>query len=224
MADLNNTIVRGKLRVTDEIVGPLNIKNLSAGTNGQFLSVSNGVPTWSNGPSVNNATLTIQKNGSNVATFSANASTDVSANITVPTKVSELTNDSNFTTTHPLYRYDFMVQGRTGNGEPDTFVTFSMISTTYYAKSTWTYVNLVNRLANQGYNSNTAICAASGMKVSNYYAPQGSAHVLGVYSDNAGLCCVYAETATSGGTLTLNYTSFNGTPLVFVTVNGPFTV
>ena len=46
MADLNNTIVRGKLRVTDEIVGPLNITNLSTGNNGQFLSVSNNVPTW----------------------------------------------------------------------------------------------------------------------------------------------------------------------------------
>ena len=44
MADLNNTIVRGKLRVTDEIVGPLNIANLSKGTNGQFLSMSNNVP------------------------------------------------------------------------------------------------------------------------------------------------------------------------------------
>lgn len=36
-------------------------------------------------PTVNNATLTIQKNGSNVATFTANASSNVTANITVPT-------------------------------------------------------------------------------------------------------------------------------------------
>lgn len=47
-------------------------------------------------PTVNNAKLTIQKNGSAVATFTANASTDVTANITVPTKTSELTNDSGF--------------------------------------------------------------------------------------------------------------------------------
>jgi hypothetical protein len=33
---------------------------------------------------VNNAKLTIQKNGSAVATFTANSSTDVTANITVP--------------------------------------------------------------------------------------------------------------------------------------------
>ena len=36
-------------------------------------------------PTVNNATLTIQKNGTNVATFGANASSNVTANITVPT-------------------------------------------------------------------------------------------------------------------------------------------
>ena len=35
-------------------------------------------------PTVNNATLTIQKNGSNVATFTANASSNVTANIEVP--------------------------------------------------------------------------------------------------------------------------------------------
>lgn len=52
--------------------------------------------TWAtpNYPTVNNATLTIQKNSTNVATFTANASSNVTANITVPTKTSELTNDS----------------------------------------------------------------------------------------------------------------------------------
>ena len=49
-------------------------------------------------PTVNNATLTIQKNGTTVKTFTANASSDVTANITVPTKVSDLTNDSGYTT------------------------------------------------------------------------------------------------------------------------------
>lgn len=49
-------------------------------------------------PTVNNGTLTIQRNGTNIATFSANQSTAATANITVPTKVSELSNDSGFTT------------------------------------------------------------------------------------------------------------------------------
>lgn len=49
-------------------------------------------------PTVNNATLTIQKNGTNVQTFTANASSNKTANITVPTAVSELTNDSGYIT------------------------------------------------------------------------------------------------------------------------------
>ena len=47
-------------------------------------------------PTVNNATLTIQQNGSNITTFTANSSTNTTANITVPTKLSDLTNDSGF--------------------------------------------------------------------------------------------------------------------------------
>ena len=47
-------------------------------------------------PTVNDATLTIQKNGSDVATFTANASSNVTANVTVPTTTSELTNNSDF--------------------------------------------------------------------------------------------------------------------------------
>ena len=49
-------------------------------------------------PTVGNGTLTIQKNGSNVQTFTANQSSNATANIIVPTKVSELTNDSGYTT------------------------------------------------------------------------------------------------------------------------------
>jgi hypothetical protein len=51
-------------------------------------------------PTVNNATLTIQKNGTTVNSFTANASSNVTANITVPTKVSDLTNDSGFITSY----------------------------------------------------------------------------------------------------------------------------
>ena len=49
-------------------------------------------------PTVNNGTLTIQKNGSTVQTFTANQSGNATANITVPTKVSELQNDSEYAT------------------------------------------------------------------------------------------------------------------------------
>ena len=48
------------------------------------------------GPTPNNGTLTIQKNGADVQTFSADQSSNVTANITVPTTVSELSDASNY--------------------------------------------------------------------------------------------------------------------------------
>ena len=72
--------------------------NIGAGTS----SFSGNYNDLSNKPTIpsaaNNGTLTIQKNGTNVATFGANQSTNTTANITVPIKVSELTNDSGFIT------------------------------------------------------------------------------------------------------------------------------
>ena len=63
-------------------------------TSGSYNDLSNK-PTI---PTVNNATLTIQKNGTTVKTFTANASSDVTCNITVPTNTNELTNGSGFIT------------------------------------------------------------------------------------------------------------------------------
>lgn len=56
-------------------------------------------------PTVNNATLTIQKNGTDVATFTANSSTNQTANITVPTDTADLTNGAGFITTAALANY-----------------------------------------------------------------------------------------------------------------------
>lgn len=59
-------------------------------------------------PTVNDATLTIQKNGTTVNTFTANASSNVTANISVPTVTSDLFNDSGFITSADLPKeYDF---------------------------------------------------------------------------------------------------------------------
>jgi hypothetical protein len=56
-------------------------------------------------PTVNDATLTIQKNGVDVATFTANSSTNQTANIVVPTDTSDLTNGAGFITTAALSDY-----------------------------------------------------------------------------------------------------------------------
>lgn len=67
-----------------------NTENLATvATSGSYNDLSD-TPTI---PSVGNGTLTIQKNGTSAGTFTANATTDKTINITVPTKVSELTDD-----------------------------------------------------------------------------------------------------------------------------------
>ena len=46
-------------------------------------------------PTVGNGILTIQRNGSTVKSFNANSATDVTANITVPTALTDLSSDTN---------------------------------------------------------------------------------------------------------------------------------
>lgn len=65
---------------------------------GTEFSVDNTVAMKTDIPTVNNATLKIQKNSTDVATFTANSSTDVTANISVPTDTNDLTNGAGFQT------------------------------------------------------------------------------------------------------------------------------
>lgn len=65
------------------------------------VALSNDYTDLNNRPSipvVNDGTLTIQKNGSTIDTFSANSSANKTVNIAVPTKTSDITNDSGFIT------------------------------------------------------------------------------------------------------------------------------
>ena len=71
--------------------------NIGAGTS-SFSGSYNDLIDKPTIPTVNNGTLTIQKNGEDVQTFTANQSSNVTANITVPTTTSELTNNSGFIT------------------------------------------------------------------------------------------------------------------------------
>lgn len=63
-------------------------------TSGNYNDLSNK-PTI---PTVNNATLTIQKNGTTVQTFTANQSTNATADISVPTDTNDLTNGAGYIT------------------------------------------------------------------------------------------------------------------------------
>ena len=86
-------------------------------TSGSYNDLSNK-PTI---PTVNNATLTIQKNSTSVATFTANASSNVTANITVPTNTSDLNNDSGFITSADTGWLYLGEQSLTANSDTITY-------------------------------------------------------------------------------------------------------
>lgn len=72
-------------------------------------------------PTVNDATLTIQRNGTTLSYFTANAYSDVTCNITVPTDTNDLTNGANFVSSSYINEivqisqndYDALVSGGT---------------------------------------------------------------------------------------------------------------
>lgn len=72
--------------------------DIAVPTKGSDIQNDLGWITSSSIPAVNNGTLTIQKNGSTVQTFTANSSSNKTANIEVPTKTSDLQNDAGFIT------------------------------------------------------------------------------------------------------------------------------
>lgn len=94
---ITNALNRKQIAITpDNKLSASLVDGLSTvATSGSYNDLSNK-PTIP--AAANNGTLTIQKNGASVATFGANQSTDATANIEVPTKVSELTNDAGYTT------------------------------------------------------------------------------------------------------------------------------
>ena len=122
---------------------------------------------------VNNGQLTIQKNGTNVQTFTANQASNATANITVPTKVSELTNDSGYTT-------------NTGT------VTQVKVGTTAYNPSS----GVVSLPAYPTVNNATLTIQKNGTNVQTFTANQGS-------NATANIACAnvphIADTSTSGG-------------------------
>lgn len=75
-----------KITSTNKLPASLVSGLATVATSGSYNDLSN-TPTI---PTVNNGTLTIQKNGTNVQTFTANQSSSVTANITVPTKASDV--------------------------------------------------------------------------------------------------------------------------------------
>lgn len=70
------------------------------GQSGKYLTTNGTTASWGavSIPTVNNSTITIQKNSTTVDSFTLNQSSNKTINISVPTKTSDLQNDSGFTT------------------------------------------------------------------------------------------------------------------------------
>ena len=79
-------------RVTKEQLG---LSKVVTSINGESGDIT--IPTV-----INDAKLTIQQNGTEVGNFTANSAVDTTVNITVPTKLSELEDDSSFAKTSEL--------------------------------------------------------------------------------------------------------------------------
>lgn len=115
-------------------------------------------------PTVNNATLTIQKNGTNVQTFTANQSTNATANITVPTKVSDLSNDIGY-----IKSWDFQQELNAFNRTPKAF--YSSLHNALYRADRTCSVTLTNvswsssNLFNNNYESYIQITHNSVWKI-----------------------------------------------------------
>lgn len=110
MEETKGQLVLNKITTAQAASMTLTDKQLWLSTDTSVYSVNNIQPD-ANGnvtlsiPTVNNATLTIQRNGTTVQTFTANASSDVTANITVPTNTNQLTNGAGFITSSALSGY-----------------------------------------------------------------------------------------------------------------------
>ena len=95
--DLTNYVtLNGNQTLTNKTIALANNTVIGLST----VATSGSYNDLTNKPTIGTGVLTIQKNGTNVTTFSANATAGVTANITVPTKMSELTNDSGYLTQH----------------------------------------------------------------------------------------------------------------------------
>lgn len=100
-ASSNKTINLGLGEAAEYDVDPFPISDASSGNLVTTISMTQWVRSQNYArmtdlPTVNNAALTIQKNGATVATFTANASSGVTADISVPENTSDLENDSGF--------------------------------------------------------------------------------------------------------------------------------
>ena len=123
----------------DDVIGSDSEKLSSADVGAAALSNNyNDLDNLPTIPTVNDATLTIKRNGEDVQTFTANASSNVTCNITVPTKTSDLTNDSDFVDTSNSAVASGITSAKVT--DYDTHIADTDIHVTTSDKATWNTV------------------------------------------------------------------------------------
>ena len=165
-------------------------------------------------PTVNNATLTIQKNSTNVATFTANASSNVTADISVPTKTSDLVNDGADNTSTYLeadetaYRASGIPYGAVDNASTSTAFTATVpgITSLYDGVCMWLKNGVVTSAAGFTININ-------GLGAKPVYSNMSAATAEStLFNVNYTMMFVYDSTRVAGGCWMLNrgyYTDTN---------------
>lgn len=121
----------------------------------------------SNKPTINDSTITIQKNGSTIDTFTTNGSAKT-INIPVPTKTSDLTNDSNFVDTSNSAVASGITSAKVT--DYDTHVADTDIHVTTADKNKWNSQTYVFRysstaLVASSTNSNTLLDNTDNLKI-----------------------------------------------------------
>lgn len=148
-------------------------------------------------PIVNNATLTIQKNGSNVATFTSNSSTNVTANISVPT----ITDTYSSTSTNGM------------SGKAVASAVSAVSNKLNFNKSeieigTWDGKKAYRKIIIQAYSTTTGSFTVntglSNVSIFNIYGTYiGSSYTIPINFSNDGKIC-FCHSNAKGTTLTCN--------------------
>lgn len=164
--------------------------------NGDVASAG-GIPNYVAGelPTVNDATLTIQKNGTTVNTFTANASSNVTANITVPTDTSDLTNGAGYITSSalPTKTSDLQNDGEDGTS---TYVEADDLAT---VATSGAYNDLSGKPTIPTVNDATLTITQNGVTAGTFSANASSASTVALtdttYSDFTGATSLAAGAA-----------------------------
>lgn len=151
--------------------------------------------------SVGNATLTIQENGSDIGTFTANATVDKSININVPTDTGDLTNGAGFINSSALtgYATESWVNSKGYiNGINSTDVINALGYTPYNSSNPDGFINS-SALSPYALSANLANVATSG----NYNDLSNKPTIPTVYNSTI----TFTQGGVNKGSFTLNQTA-----------------